>query len=96
MKLLKTYILTFCLFYCTGLKEYFGANPTLTVNSPSIILSNSSNMSSGTSNFEDIKVNEEFFDAIAANEPYDQDSDSDSDSESLDLCTKFIYTMPKE
>lgn len=65
-----------------GLKEYFGANPSLTINSPSTILSNSSNVSSDISDFDDLEVNEEFYDAIAADKPDDEDSDSESESDS--------------
>ncbi|KAK1292982.1 hypothetical protein QJS10_CPB17g00248 [Acorus calamus] len=62
-----------------GLREYFGANPALTYDS-STTISNISNASSVSSEFEDSEVQEEFYDAIAADECL-EDEDSDDDDE---------------
>ncbi|PIA45690.1 hypothetical protein AQUCO_01600133v1 [Aquilegia coerulea] len=64
-----------------GLREYFGANPALVVVSPTTIVSKSSNTSSVDGEYEDAEVNEEFYDAIAADEGTEDDSDSDSESD---------------
>ncbi|KAL5698805.1 hypothetical protein ACHQM5_029793 [Ranunculus cassubicifolius] len=67
-----------------GLREYFAANPSITVNFPATIVSKSSSGSSTNGAFEEEEVNEEFYDAIAADGSLeDEDSDSDSDSDSV-------------
>ncbi|KAF9614407.1 hypothetical protein IFM89_018552 [Coptis chinensis] len=79
-----------------GLREFFGANPTLIVDSPTTIVSKFSNASTANGEFEDSEVNEEFYDAdqktneefydaIAADElSEDEDSESDSESGKMD------------
>ncbi|XP_010245529.1 PREDICTED: protein ENHANCED DISEASE RESISTANCE 2-like isoform X1 [Nelumbo nucifera] len=60
-----------------ALKEYFGANPALTCDFSTNILHSKSSNSSGINNeFEDGKVNEEFYDATAA-DSLCKDEDSD-------------------
>eukprot|EP00262_Sarcandra_glabra_P000483 TRINITY_DN1056_c0_g1_i1.p1 TRINITY_DN1056_c0_g1~~TRINITY_DN1056_c0_g1_i1.p1 ORF type:complete len:741 (-),score=140.56 TRINITY_DN1056_c0_g1_i1:216-2438(-) len=64
-----------------GLREYFGANPALTCDSPSTIIhSNISNASSSSGEFEGPEQEDAFYDAIAADESVD-DEDSDDEVE---------------
>ncbi|KAJ4958272.1 hypothetical protein NE237_025383 [Protea cynaroides] len=64
-----------------GLKEYFGANPTLRFDSPTTVVHSKVSSSSGASGeFEDEEVNDQFYDAIAA-DPSSDDEDSDDDIE---------------
>ncbi|KAF8400559.1 hypothetical protein HHK36_013858 [Tetracentron sinense] len=62
-----------------SLREYFGANPTLTFDSSTTVIHPSiSDASGASSDFEDAEGNEEFYDAIAA---YSASDDEDSDNE---------------
>ncbi|URE31223.1 hypothetical protein MUK42_32683 [Musa troglodytarum] len=64
-----------------GLKEYFGANPALTLYSPSTIVDSPiSDASNAHTEFKDSEVDEEFFDAIASSDSL-EDEDSDDDIE---------------
>ncbi|XP_072991915.1 protein ENHANCED DISEASE RESISTANCE 2 isoform X2 [Typha latifolia] len=65
-----------------GLREYFGANPTLTSDSPSTILhSKIPGTSSTRAELEGSELNDEFYDAIANGDSL-EDEDSDDDYES--------------
>lgn len=62
-----------------GLKEYFGANPALTFeSSATVVQSKISDVSVCSTEYEDAEVNDEFYDAIAADSP-SSSSDEDSD-----------------
>nr|DAD27336.1 TPA_asm: hypothetical protein HUJ06_028804 [Nelumbo nucifera] len=66
-----------------GLREFFGANPALTFDSPTTVVhSKLSNSSGVSSEFEEGEVNDEFYDAIAADSSSSEDEDSDNE---LDL-----------
>ncbi|KAJ0984824.1 hypothetical protein J5N97_003180 [Dioscorea zingiberensis] len=66
-----------------GLREFFRANPSLTFDSPSIVVSpNSSDGSNAHAEFEDSEAQEEFYDAIANGDLLeDEDSDDDNDDD---------------
>ncbi|WOL19397.1 protein ENHANCED DISEASE RESISTANCE 2 [Canna indica] len=64
-----------------GLKEYFGANPAFTLDSPvSIVDLKLSDASSADTEFKDSEVTDEFFDASAGSDSLeDEDSDDEID-----------------
>lgn len=65
----------------TGLREYFGANPSLTSDSPTTIVHAKVSDPSGTHvELEDPDSKDEFYDAIADGDSLD-DEDSDDDAE---------------
>ncbi|KAL5774846.1 hypothetical protein ACOSP7_012403 [Xanthoceras sorbifolium] len=66
----------------SSLKEYIGANPALKVESSIMIVqSKLSNASSSSGDYEDIDVQDQFYDAIAAASSSSEDEDSDDDGE---------------
>ncbi|XP_058114159.1 protein ENHANCED DISEASE RESISTANCE 2-like isoform X2 [Magnolia sinica] len=73
-----------------GLREYFGANPALTVDSPTAVdHSKFSNVSGASGELEDSETNDEFYDAIAADMSLeDEDSDESDDSDNNDELSK--------
>lgn len=69
------------LFYYSGLKEYFGANPvSISDSSSPTVHSKISYISSDHAAFEESEVKDEFYDAIA-NDDSLEDEDSDDDVE---------------
>lgn len=63
-----------------GLKEYIGANPALKFGTSTTVLSKFSALSVSTSESEDGDIQDEFYDAIAADSSSeDEDSDGDED-----------------
>ncbi|KAK1578845.1 hypothetical protein Q3G72_033554 [Acer saccharum] len=66
----------------SSLKEYIGANPALKVESSTMVVqSKHSNASSSSGDYEDIDVQDQFYDAIAAASSSSEDEDSDDDGE---------------
>ncbi|GAB2289128.1 hypothetical protein Dimus_023430 [Dionaea muscipula] len=63
-----------------GLKEYISANPALALKSPTTIIDSKANSSASNSEYDDMEVADEFYDAIAASM---SDEDEDSDDEIL-------------
>lgn len=71
--------LIYILWCVPGLKEYFGANPALTFeSSATVVQSKISDVSVYSTEYEDAEVNDEFYDAIAADSA-SSSSDEDSD-----------------
>lgn len=64
-----------------GLKEYISANPALTLKSPTTSIDSKTNGSVSNSDYEDMEVADEFYDAIAAGMSDDDEDDEDSDVE---------------
>ncbi|KAL9272042.1 ENHANCED DISEASE RESISTANCE 2-like-like protein [Drosera capensis] len=64
-----------------GLKEYISANPALTLKSPTTSIDSKTNGSVSNSDYEDMEVADEFYDAIAASMSDDDEDDEDSDVE---------------
>lgn len=65
-----------------GLREYFGANPALTLDSTSVVVQANGpcDLDSNTVEIEDSDTNEEFYDAIASDRSLeDEDSDDELD-----------------
>lgn len=74
-----------------GLREYFGANPSFSPE-PSMGIAHKKNqqVSDVSGESEDSETNEDFYDAIAAESPIeDEDSDEDENSPTKDVGLKF-------
>ncbi|GAA0153998.1 defense/immunity protein [Lithospermum erythrorhizon] len=76
-----------------GLKEYIGANPALTVESPTVVQSNLFDVTESNNMFEDEEV-DEFYDAIAA-ESSSEDEDSDVEAEAANIAGLTIKRTPE-
>ncbi|KAL4181400.1 hypothetical protein AMTRI_Chr12g271010 [Amborella trichopoda] len=71
-----------------GLREYFGANPTLANDSPTVVRKTFSDTSDISVDFEDAESKDEFYDAISADvllENEDSDDDDDDDDDEVDI-----------
>ncbi|KAH9654557.1 START domain-containing protein [Citrus sinensis] len=65
-----------------GLKEYIGANPALKNESATVVVhSKFSDVSSSNGYYEDVEVQEQFYDAIAADSSSSEDEDSDDSND---------------
>lgn len=74
-----------------GLKEYIGANPALhQQDAATVVHSKISSISMSRAEYENAEVQEEFYDAIAA-EPSTSDEESDEDEE---LDQKVSLNLP--
>ncbi|XP_043721966.1 protein ENHANCED DISEASE RESISTANCE 2-like isoform X2 [Telopea speciosissima] len=60
-----------------GLKEYFGANPALKLDSSTTVHSKVSSSSGASDEFEDEEVRDEFYDAIAVDSSCDNEDNND-------------------
>lgn len=74
---------TFPVHHYSGLKEYIGANPNLKTGSSSMVVqSKFSDASSSIGDYEDEEdVQDQFYDAIAADSASSEDEESDDDNE---------------
>ena len=71
----------------SGLKEYIGANPSLSCESSSMVIqSKLSDDSTSSGEFEDVEPHDEFYDAIAGDS-----SSSSEDEESEDDADKKVF-----
>lgn len=84
--------LHFLVHHYSGLKEYIGANPALKNESTTVVVhSKFSDVSSSNGYYEDVEVQEQFYDAIAADSSSSEDEDSD---DSNDPDKKVFYFSP--
>ncbi|XP_006659442.2 protein ENHANCED DISEASE RESISTANCE 2 [Oryza brachyantha] len=76
-----------------GLREYFAANPALTSDLPSIVVKpKASDSLIIQSELEDCELNDEFYDALARGESFeDEDSDDDDDDDMIPKVGKVKF-----
>ncbi|XVF35508.1 hypothetical protein REPUB_Repub18cG0151600 [Reevesia pubescens] len=78
----------------SGLKEYIGSNPSLNCESYSMVVqSKLSDVSTSSSEFEDVEVKDEFYDAIAgdsSSSSEDEDSEDDADKKEKKIKLKNV------
>lgn len=90
--------------YVSGLKEYIGANPSLSFeSSATVVQSKLSDVSTSSSEFEDLEVQDEFYDAIAgdsASSSEDEESEDDTEKKVIPFCLrenhKCLTFLPKK
>ncbi|TYH08623.1 hypothetical protein ES288_A07G030600v1 [Gossypium darwinii] len=75
-----------------GLKEYIGANPSLSFeSSATVVQSKLSDVSTSSSEFEDLEVQDEFYDAIAGDSTSSsEDEESEDDTENKKIKLKNV------
>lgn len=89
------HIVKFLLYFVLwpGLREYFAANPALTSDLPStVVKSKASEPLIIHSELEDTEPGDEFYDALARGESF-EDEDSDDDDDDDDAITPKVNTM---
>lgn len=77
----------------SGLKEYIGANPALKYESATTVVHSSiSNVSMPIGEYEDAKMQDEFYDAIAANSSSSSDDEESSNDENDKKVLAILHT----